>query len=82
MLLYSAATIRSMNLSDYLKSNQHSVSRLARAMGVTLSFVCHIRDGIRQCPPAHCITVERETGGAVSRKELRPTDWQKYWPDA
>lgn len=30
-------------------------------------------------PARHCAKVESLTG--VKRKQLRPKDWQKYWPE-
>lgn len=37
--------------------------------------------GLRPFPPEHCVTLERESGGALSRKMLRPGDWQAIWPE-
>lgn len=31
--------------------------------------------------PALCVSIERESGGAVSRRELRPDDWRQIWPE-
>ena len=28
-----------------------------------------------------CVSIERETHGQVTRKDLRPTDWQDIWPE-
>lgn len=28
-----------------------------------------------------CVDVERESGGAITRKDLRPLDWIKNWPE-
>lgn len=36
---------------------------------------------LRPFPPHHCFALERHFGGQVTRKELRPHDWQKHWPD-
>lgn len=30
---------------------------------------------------AHCVAIEQATGGQVTRKDLRPHDWQRYWPE-
>lgn len=30
---------------------------------------------------ALCVAIERETCGRVTRKELRPADWQANWPE-
>ena len=32
-------------------------------------------------PPEYCALIEKATGGAVTRKDLRPKDWQKIWPE-
>lgn len=32
-------------------------------------------------PVEHCFAIELATNGAVTRKDLRPNDWQKIWPD-
>ena len=31
--------------------------------------------------PALCVRIERETFGAVTRKDLRPDDWAEIWPE-
>ncbi len=31
--------------------------------------------------PALCVSIEREFNGAVSRRDLRPDDWQQIWPE-
>jgi len=28
-----------------------------------------------------CVLIEKHTSGAVTRKELRPQDWRKIWPE-
>lgn len=28
-----------------------------------------------------CALIERESGGAITRQELRPDDWQVIWPE-
>lgn len=32
-------------------------------------------------PPEHCATIERATDGAVTRRDLRPHDWFRIWPE-
>ena len=32
-------------------------------------------------PIEHCAAIERATGGAVTRKDLRPDDWARIWPE-
>jgi DNA-binding transcriptional regulator YdaS (Cro superfamily) len=31
--------------------------------------------------PETCVAAERESAGSVTRKDLRPDDWQKIWPE-
>lgn len=31
--------------------------------------------------PTTCVLVERATDGQVTRKDLRPDDWQNIWPE-
>jgi DNA-binding transcriptional regulator YdaS (Cro superfamily) len=35
------------------------------------------RNGV---PIKHCSAIESATGGEVTRKDLRPHDWQQIWP--
>ena len=37
--------------------------------------------GERPFPPEHCVTLEASSGGAVTRKDLRPEDWARFWPE-
>lgn len=32
-------------------------------------------------PAEYCAPIERATGGKVSRRDLRPTDWHRIWPE-
>lgn len=32
-------------------------------------------------PPEHCVDFELETEGEVTRKQLRPDDWWRFWPE-
>lgn len=35
----------------------------------------------RPVPPKQCVRIEALTGGVVSRRALRPDDWQDIWPE-
>lgn len=35
----------------------------------------------RPVPPKQCVRIERLTKGEVTRRELRPDDWQDIWPE-
>lgn len=34
-----------------------------------------------EAPIEHCAAIEQATKGAVTRKDLRPNDWQSIWPE-
>ena len=57
-----------------------SQSALADAVGVTQQTVSNWPKGgpIR---PEHCSAIELFTAGAVARRDLRPDDWHKIWPE-
>lgn len=52
---------------------------LADRLGVSKSAVWQWKEEGRQVPIEHCWPIERETG--VSRRRLRPDDWQDIWPE-
>ncbi len=31
--------------------------------------------------PEYCVAIEQATGGQVSRRDLRPEDWHRIWPE-
>lgn len=58
---------------------------LARALGVTPVVVGqwlkpNVSTG-RAVPPKQCVRIEQLTEGKVTRRELRPEDWQAIWPE-
>lgn len=69
-----------MKLSAYL-SKHGSKTELARAIGAQSQLVWQWSTGIRPVPASRCIAIEQATHGAVSRRDLRPDDWQSYWPE-
>jgi len=56
-------------------------AKMAALLGVTPQAVCFWRDGKRALPVQHCAVIERATGGAVTRRDLRPDDWAEIWPE-
>lgn len=56
------------------------VGALAKRIGVGQSNVSNWK--MRASVPAeHCAAIEQATEGKVSRKELRPDDWERIWPE-
>lgn len=68
-----------MNLDQYLSDK--SAADLAKDVGVTPVLISQWRNGIRPVPVERCVPIERATGGAVTRKDLRPDDWAQIWPE-
>lgn len=55
---------------------------LARALGYDdLRNVSYWARGDRAFSPQHCVTIERDTKGAVMRWDMRPDDWHLIWPE-
>ena len=58
-----------------------SQARLASLVGVTPSAVNQWITGHRPVPIERCVAIEKATKGMVTRKDLRPGDWQTIWPE-
>lgn len=74
-----AYTMR-MKLNDYFVRHGQK-SALARVIGVPAILVTQWSLGQRPVPIARCKAIEIATEGAVTRRDLRPDDWQKIWPE-
>lgn len=71
-----------MNLTNYLdRDGAPRAAELARSVGVSPALLYQWRMGIRPVPVCRCVDIERATNGAVSRRDLRPDDWQRIWPE-
>lgn len=71
-----------MNLNEYLRNaSAKSAADVAREVGVSPSVVYQWRAGIRPVPVERCAVVERATDGAVTRRDMRPSDWHLIWPE-
>jgi len=74
-----------MKLSDYLaQPNALSVSALRERIGARSD--AQIRQwqhgyAKRKPGPAYCRAIETATDGAVTRRDLRPNDWHRIWPE-
>lgn len=71
-----------MNLKDYLSNTERGgATSLARALGVSISYLSQMAAGTSSISPARCVAIEQATAGAVTRKDLRPDDWHLIWPE-
>lgn len=70
-----------MDLSDYVKAERGRGASLAGAIGVHPVMVSQWVGGIKPVPIERCVDIERVTEGAVTRRDLRPDDWHRIWPE-
>ena len=71
-----------MELAKYLDTaGRGSISRLAREVGAHVPDMSRWASKQRIVPVQHCLAIERATAGTVTRRDLRPDDWQKIWPE-
>lgn len=54
---------------------------LARLLGVQPETVNQWVTLKRPIPPERCVAIESATDGAITRRDLRPDDWQRIWPE-
>lgn len=52
---------------------------MAELLGVTPAAIGNWKS--RGVPIEQCPAIERHTSGAISRRHLRPADWQIIWPE-
>ena len=56
--------------------------KVAQALGYKdLRNVSAWVNGKRPFQPHHCVKIEQDTYGAITRKMLRPEDWESLWPE-
>lgn len=75
-----------MELKKYLLKKRGNTSLLAKSIGAHAPDVCRwAKDksdkDFRPVPLEKCFAIEKATNGDVSRKDLRPDDWQEIWPE-
>ena len=70
-----------MNLPDYLSAERGRGAALAAAVGVTQVMISQWASGIKSVPPERCVSIEHATAGVVTRRDLRPDDWARFWPE-
>lgn len=58
-----------------------SEKALADWLGVTKAAVWQWKQKGRKTPIEHCPVIEAKTQGVVTRRDLRPDDWQVIWPE-
>lgn len=54
---------------------------LAARIGVKQQLVWNWLNRGNAVPPEHCAAIEQATEGTVTRRDLRPEDWARIWPE-
>ena len=70
-----------MNLRTYVDAERGRAADLAKALGLNPVMVSQWAAGIKEVALVRCAEIERATGGAVRRWDLRPDDWHLIWPE-
>lgn len=70
-----------MKLQNWASEQRGRGLLLANALGVQPPSVSQWLTGKKPVPLERCTAIERATGGAVTRQDLRPNDWQEIWPE-
>jgi DNA-binding transcriptional regulator YdaS (Cro superfamily) len=76
--------MHSKDLRTYLDDlPRGALAQLAAGLGISAIYVSQLaaRQNDREPSPALCVAIERETGGVVTRRRLRPNDWWLIWPE-
>lgn len=71
-----------MQLREYLDQlPRGGASEFAEKIGVSTSYLSQLAAGTTARSPERCVEIEKATDGAVTRKDLRPDDWERIWPE-
>jgi len=55
--------------------------KFAESVGASVGHLTNVAYGYKQMAPEICVAVERESGMQVTRQEIRPDDFPRYWPE-
>ncbi len=71
-----------MDLREYLDSlPRGGVAEFAKRLDISPSYLSQLAAGTTQRSPERCVEIERATNGEVTRRDLRPDDWHRIWPE-
>ena len=79
-LIKRAAIVWGMDLKTYIQTAE-SVGSLARRLKIPAALMSQWHTGVRPVPIERAVQIEQITDGAVTRRDLRPNDWDRIWPE-
>ena len=68
-------------LKSWADAKRGRIAALSKFLRVSYSFAYNMADGNKNVPVQHAVLIEQFTVGEVTRKDLRPNDWQQIWPE-
>ena len=71
----------SMNLKSWIELERGRGTALAKALDVPPSFITKMVSGEKSIPVHHMAAIESFTGGSVTRRDMRPDDFGRIWPE-
>jgi DNA-binding transcriptional regulator YdaS (Cro superfamily) len=75
--------IRPVDLKTFLAGLADNDARdaFAKDCGTTLGHLRNVMYGYKPCGPELAVSIEQQSGRAVTRRDLRPSDWERIWPE-
>lgn len=70
-----------MKLSEYISKERGRGAAIASILGVAPQQIYQWASGSREVPFERAVEIEQATKGEVTRKDLRPDDWDRMWPE-
>jgi DNA-binding transcriptional regulator YdaS (Cro superfamily) len=70
-----------MHLKQYIDEGRGRASILAKAIGVSPSYLSQMASGDAAISPIKSVEIEFATNKQVTRQDLRPNDWRAIWPE-
>ncbi|MDQ2822755.1 MAG: YdaS family helix-turn-helix protein [Pseudomonadota bacterium] len=71
-----------MDLKTYISSQRGRAKQLAAQLkNVSPSYLSQMASGKAAISSTRCVEIELATNGQVSRRDLKPDDWQEHWPE-
>lgn len=71
-----------MELKTYLSSmSADDRDEFAKRCETTRGHMQNVSYGYRACATDLAVLIDRKSGGAVRRWDLRPDDWYRHWPE-
>ena len=70
------------SLIDYInRLGQDDRAAFEVGVGTSIGYLRKARTVGQLLGPELCVNIERATGGIITRRDLRPDDWYRIWPE-